>query len=66
MKKDFQELKKKSREELTEQLQAQRGELQELQVQVALGKTKDVRAVHKLRKDVARTLTALSLLNHEQ
>ncbi|MBI4094769.1 MAG: 50S ribosomal protein L29 [Candidatus Liptonbacteria bacterium] len=64
--KEIQELKGKSREELLKLLALSREQLQKLQFDVVAGKVKNISTRRILRKDVARILTFLRTLDHEQ
>jgi len=54
------ELKQKSKDELQKLLKEKRAKLQEFNFDLAAGKVKKVREVRKIKKDIARMLTAIN------
>lgn len=56
----FNELQKKSKEELEKFVQNNREKLRQLNFDLVSGKVKNVREIRKLKKDIARMLTLLS------
>jgi ribosomal protein L29 len=64
-KKDVEELKMKSAEELSKLLREHREELRNLRFDLSAGKVKNVASLHKTRKAVARILTFLRMKQHE-
>lgn len=57
------ELRQKSEKELQETLISSRDKLRELRFNLAGGKVKNIKEVHQIKKDIARTL---SLLNEKR
>ena len=53
------EIRQKSKSELQNILKENREKLRELRFDLASGKVKNVREIHKSRKDIARILTIL-------
>lgn len=54
------ELRKKSKEELSEMLKDLRREADQVRFEISQKKTKNVKKLYGLKKDVARILTALN------
>ncbi|MBI2054832.1 MAG: 50S ribosomal protein L29 [Candidatus Sungbacteria bacterium] len=54
------ELRKKSKEELAEMLKDLRREADQVRFEISQKKTKNVKKLYGLKKDVARILTALN------
>ena len=59
-KKDIQELKNRSRDELAHLIQEERVKLRTLRFELAAGKVKDVSALRETRKKIARMHTFLT------
>lgn len=57
------ELRNKKPEELIELLTESRKKLIELKFNLSMGKTKNIRAIRNLKKDIARILTILNEMN---
>lgn len=57
------ELRQKSKSELEKLLKDRREKLQHLRFDLSMGKLKNVKEVRKIKKDIARILTFLQILN---
>lgn len=57
---DIQELKNKSKEELTKNLQELRVKVRDLKVDVMYGKEKNVKSIKNVKKTIARIQTFLN------
>ncbi|MBI2450507.1 MAG: 50S ribosomal protein L29 [Candidatus Nealsonbacteria bacterium] len=53
----IQELKQKSKDELSKLLQDNREKLRQLRFDLASGKAKNIREIRQIKKDIARILT---------
>jgi len=56
---EFDELRKRTKEELQRTIQESREKLRMLRFDLASGKVKNVREIRKIKKNIARTLTLL-------
>lgn len=57
---EYKDLEKKSAKELEKMLGEERGNLYELRLKVSVNQLKDIRALRKTKKNIARILTKLS------
>ena len=55
----FEELRKKTKEELLKIMQDGREKLRQLRFDLAAGKVKNVREIRKIKKEISRVLTLL-------
>lgn len=57
---EYKDLEKKSEKELEKMLGEERGTLYDLRLKVSVNQLKDIRALRKTKKNIARILTKLS------
>lgn len=65
-KKQYQELKNKSAEELEKMAADLRKKRQQVQMDLASGKEKDLKAVKKIKRDIAQILTMQGIIASQQ
>ena len=61
---DYQQIKPKTAPELHRELARLREQLRDRRFKVAQGQHQDVREIRELKRDIARFLTRLKVLNH--